>query len=85
MKCPFSQFKYFFGKPGEGVHSLRLGNTAIVDYILTILLAVVTTLATNIPLVLTTIVWLILGIILHFLFGIQTAALTYLGLKCDAS
>tara|TARA_B000000557_G_scaffold253505_1_gene242663 strand:+ start:636 stop:887 length:252 start_codon:yes stop_codon:yes gene_type:complete len=83
MKCPYSQYKYIFGKPNEGVHSIRFGDTAIVDYLLTIFLAMITTLITKIPLVLTTIVWLIIGIILHFLFGIQTAALKYLGIKCQ--
>jgi len=82
MKCPYSKYKNIFGKPGEGIHSIRFGDTAMVDYILTIILAMITTLITNIPIVLTTIVWLIVGIILHFLFGIQTASLTYLGIQC---
>jgi len=82
MKCPLSQFKDIFGKPGKGVHKYRFLNTAIVDYVLTIVLAIITTLATKMPLVLTTIMWFILGVVLHLLFGVQTSTLTYLGINC---
>ena len=33
--CPFKEFKDLLGIPGEGVHSLRLLNTAAMDYIFT--------------------------------------------------
>ena len=32
------QYKDIFGKPGEGVHSYRLFNIAVVDVVLTVLL-----------------------------------------------
>tara|TARA_B110000971_G_scaffold197176_1_gene212840 strand:+ start:43 stop:294 length:252 start_codon:yes stop_codon:yes gene_type:complete len=82
MKCPLSKFKDIFGKPGEGAHSIRFLGTAVVDYVLTIVLAIITTLATKMPLVLTTIIWFLLGTILHLLFGVQTSTLTYLGINC---
>lgn len=82
MKCPLRQFKDIFGKPGKGAHKYRFLNTAIVDYVLTIVLAIITTLATKMPLVLTTIMWFILGVVLHLLFGVQTSTLTYLGINC---
>ena len=37
---------------------------------------------TKIPLVLTTIGILILGIIMHYLFGVETNTLKYLGITC---
>ncbi len=80
--CPLVKFNKIFGSPGKGVHSFQIMNTAMVDYILTILGAFLMTYLTNIPLVLTTIGLFILGIIMHILFGIPTDAVKYLGLAC---
>jgi len=80
--CPFVKFNKIFGSPGKGVHSFRLLNSALVDYVLTLLGAILLAYLTNIPLVLTTIGLLLLGIILHVLFGIPTEAVKYLGLTC---
>lgn len=82
MKCPFSKYKHALGVPGKGAHSIRFIGTALVDYVLTILIAIITTLITKMPLVLTTIIWFILGVIFHILFGVQTSTLTYLGIIC---
>ena len=82
MKCPLSKFKHIFGKPGKGAHSVRFLGTALIDYVLTIVIAIITTLITKMPLVLTTIIWFILGVIFHLLFGVQTSTLTYLGINC---
>lgn len=81
--CPFVKFNKIFGIPGKGVHSLQILDTAMVDYIFTILGAFLLTYLTSIPLVLTTIGLFILGIILHVLFGIPTEAVKYLGLVCS--
>ena len=83
MNCPLIKYKNLLGIPGKGVHSIRLFNTPIVDYLLTIIAAIVTSLTTKIPLVLTTILWFILGIIFHILFGVQTSTLTFMGIKCQ--
>ena len=80
--CIFSKYKDIFGEAGKGVHSYRFLNTALVDYIVTILLAILLTYLTDIPLVLTTIGLLVLGIILHYLFGVNTNSLKYLGITC---
>ena len=53
--CPFRQFKNALGIPNKGVHRYRLLNTAVVDYILTILISIMTSYVTHIPLVLTTV------------------------------
>ena len=80
--CIFSKYKDIFGEAGKGVHSYRFLNTALVDYLLTILVAILLTYLTDIPLVLTTIGLLVLGLILHYLFGVNTNSLKYLGITC---
>ena len=83
MNCPFKQYRDIIGVPGTGIHSYRFENTAIIDYFVTILLAMLLTKVTKIPLVLTTILLLVLGIILHMLFGVETSVLKYLGISCN--
>jgi hypothetical protein len=69
MSC---QYKYIFGRPGEGIHKYKFLGTSIVDYIGTIFLAMILTKFTGIPLVLTTIAMFVLGILLHLLFCSRT-------------
>ena len=78
MDC-LKRYKDIFGKPNEGIHSYRFMGTAIVDYVATILLTVIFTYLTNIPLVLSTIIVFVLGIVLHILFGVSTNSTKYLG------
>lgn len=80
--CPLSDFKNIFGKPNTGVHQYKILNTAIVDYILTILGAFFLTYFSQIPLVLTTIGLFSVGIILHIVFGVNTDTLKYLRITC---
>jgi hypothetical protein len=82
MNCPFSKYRNIFGIPGKGVHKYQFLDTAIVDYVLTLILAALATYFSKIPLVLTTIFMFITGIILHILFGVETSTLKYLGIKC---
>jgi hypothetical protein len=88
--CPFYKSKNYFvstfakalGEPKKGIHSTRLYDTAIIDYIMSIILAILVSVFTKIPFVLATILVLILGIVLHVLFGIDTNSVKYLGLSC---
>jgi len=80
--CPFSKFSDIFGVARSGVHKYRFMNVAIIDYILTIISSFLLSYFTNIPVVLTTIMLLVIGIICHMLFGVKTSALKYLGLVC---
>ena len=82
MSCSLKKFSDIFGKPRTGIHSYRFLDTAIVDYIVTILFAIIFTKITKVPLVLSTIIMFILGIILHSIFGVQTTTLSYLGISC---
>ena len=55
----FTDRKHIFGKPGEWVHSYRFGNVAIVDYLMTIVIAMFISMFVSVP----------LDIITVFLFG----------------
>ena len=71
----FNKYKNIFGKPGTGVHALKFKGTSIFDYFGTIVLSFIVTYFSNIPLVWSTIILFILGIISHYLVGINTMAI----------
>ena len=81
-QCPY---RYLFGKPGEGAHSYRFAGLAIVDTLLTFLGAWIITAASGMNIKITFAAFFILGEILHYAFGTQTAFLTMIGVKvgCD--
>jgi hypothetical protein len=76
----FCEHNSALGRPGEGIHSYRFGGVAIVDYAMTIALAVATTTITKIPLTLTTVFWFVFSIGLHWLFCVDTNTRKYIGL-----
>ena len=80
--CIFKEYSNFFGEARTGVHSFRILDAPIVDHFFTILLAMFITYFSKIPLELTIIVCYILGILGHYLFGVQTNTLDYLNIKC---
>lgn len=80
--CIFKEFSNIFGEPRTGVHSFRILDAPVVDHICTILLAMFITYISKIPLELTIIVCYILGIICHYLFGVESNTLRYLNIKC---
>lgn len=80
--CPFRKFKNAFGIPNKGIHAYRVVNTAVVDYILTIIAALATSFVTKVPLVLTTLGWFMGGVIAHILFGVKTSTLQWIGIRC---
>jgi hypothetical protein len=55
---------------------------ALVDFALTILLAIFVTWKFKVPLDLSIIGVLVFSLIIHMLFGVETGALKYLGLTC---
>jgi len=68
------KYKDIFGKPGKGVHRFRVCNLAIVDILLTVLLAKIIQVGVF-PYISYSIVLLctfVLGIFMHLLFGVQT-------------
>lgn len=74
----FKEYKNIFGKPGTGVHKLKFKGTSLFDYFATIALAFVVTYMSNIPLVWSTVILFIIGIVLHYLVGIKTMAIKVL-------
>jgi len=82
MSCPFSKYKDIFGAPGTGPHTARFMGVALVDFALSIVLAMFVTWKFKVPLDLSIIGVLVLAIIFHMLFGVKTGALKYLGITC---
>ena len=82
IRCIHRKYRDIFGIPNKGVHSYKIAGCAIIDYILTILSSIVIAYFTNFPLVLTTIVMLVLGIIFHSMFAVNTHTIKFLGLEC---
>ncbi len=66
------EYKDIFGKPGQGAHSIRLGNIAIVDVVLTIVAAYFISNYFKFDILKTTGILFILGIIAHRLFCVRT-------------
>ncbi len=66
------KYKDILGKPGQGLHSYRIFNIAIVDVLLTILAAYILSILTNYKFIYTTIFMFILGIISHRVFCVRT-------------
>lgn len=62
-----------FGKPRKGVHSLRIMDVAIVDYVGTIGIAFLLRYLTKVPIEICTIGAFILSILAHIVFGVDTA------------
>jgi hypothetical protein len=73
------------GEPGKGVHSSRIGPFALADTIATIIAAIVTSMIFKIPLLYSFVGWFVAGEILHYIFGVDSAFLEYIGMtpKCD--
>lgn len=66
------KYKNIFGKVGEGVHSIRIYDIAIIDVILTIIGAYFISKIFKLNFLNTLIVLFILGIILHRIFCVRT-------------
>lgn len=80
--CPFIKYNNIFGIVNKGVHSYRIFDVALIDYILTIILSFIIKIITNIPIELSTIISFTLGIFMHILFGITTNFNKYFNIKC---
>ena len=55
----------------------KLGDNVLFDHILTLLIAIIFSLYTKIPLVITIIVFLVLGELLHYIFNIPSNTIKY--------
>ena len=82
MSCPHANM---FGTPGQGFHATRLGPIALYDTLGTIAIALLTSWLFKIPLLWSVLGWFVLGEVLHYVYGTQTAFLRLIGLtpKCS--
>ena len=78
MPCPYA---FVLGVPGQGVHAPRIGGYARNDIIATIVVAIITSYVARISFFISLAGWFILGEVLHYAFGTQTAVLTSLGIR----
>ena len=80
MPCPYANL---FGVPGQGVHATRIFGIAFIDLFLTLLLAILTAWATKTSILSNFIFWFIVGELLHYAAGTQTAFLTLIGINAE--
>jgi len=80
MSCPYATL---LGTPREGVHASRFMGFALNDTLMTIAAAIITTYIFTIPLGYSLIGWFVGGEVLHYVFGVQTEALTRLGIRVN--
>jgi hypothetical protein len=78
MPCPYSTL---LGIPGEGVHATRIAGLALFDMVATIIAAALTTYYFQIHFGISLLAWFTLGEILHYIFGVQTAFLSIIGIR----
>ena len=76
MSCPY---KFVLGIPGEGFHAERFFGLARNDTIGTVFLALISAWVFKMNIYTSLLIWFVGGEILHYLFGVQTAFLTLIG------
>ena len=75
MPCPYANA---LGVPGQGVHAWRVFGIAAFDVLATVVLSFFTSILFGTPFFMTFVVWIVVGEILHYMFGTQTAVLSFL-------
>jgi uncharacterized membrane protein len=77
MACPF---KNALGVPGQGFHSMRFMGVAVGDTVGTIVLALLISRNFGLEFIPTLLFLFVLGEVLHWYFGVNTAVLRFLGI-----
>lgn len=72
------KYRHIFGKEGEGAHSYRIMNIAIVDLAATIIAAFLIAKVIKQPFWLVLLILLIMGVIMHRMFCVNTTVNKYL-------
>jgi hypothetical protein len=78
MGCPYANI---IGAPGQGVHATRFLGMALVDWLVTIVLALLFSYFFKINFVYSLLGWFILGEILHYVYGVKSAVLLAINLE----
>ena len=68
----YCKYSNVLGEPGKGAHSIRLFNIAVVDVLLTIILAYILSKVFNVSFGLMLVFCFLLGIVLHRIFCVKT-------------
>jgi len=77
MSCPYRDI---LGVPGHGIHQHRIFGYALADIIMTIIGAGLYSLITGTTFFISLLSLFLLGELLHYIFGVQTAVLTTFGI-----
>ena len=82
MSCPYADI---LGKRGQGFHERRFIGLALYDTLGTMVIAAITSYIFNISFLYSFAAWFIMGEVLHYIFGTNTAFLEKIGLtpNCD--
>ena len=78
MSCPYANA---LGIPGKGIHSTRILGMALNDWLMTIGLSAILSYFLNIHFLIVLIEVFILGEVLHYWFGLNTAFLKMIHLE----
>jgi len=76
MSCPYANA---LGIPGQGVHATRILGFALNDILMTVIGAAIIAYVGRVSFIATLLILLVLGEVLHYVFGTQTAFLTWIG------
>ncbi len=69
----FCKYKDIFGKPGEGIHSIKIFNISVIDVLLTIFLAyIIQSFVPSFSFIFILIILFVFGILIHRLFCVKT-------------
>jgi hypothetical protein len=71
-------FSDIFGEAEKGIHTHSFLGTAVVDYVLTLALAMFGTAVTGVPVVLTTIAAMVLSLTVHAAFDADTRTMRWI-------
>ena len=75
------KYKNILGEPGKGVHAKRFLGIALNDTLMTVAGAIILSIIYNIHILYTFTGLFVLGEVLHYLFGVNTAFLKMIGLE----
>jgi hypothetical protein len=75
-----SEYKDIFGKPREGVRSIRILDIAVIDVIFVIIVSLSISYYMRYNHLLTFVIIFLLGIFFHWLFGVETTVMKYIGM-----
>ena len=83
MSCLFSQYSNIFGEPKTGFHSSRKFDIAINDLLGTVIISVLISYKLNVNFLVVLLIALILGIVCHRLFCVDTTINKFIFVKVN--